>query len=365
MEIVKKKYSLIKNQKKILNNLNKDWSKINPEFRRLTDILFFTDREDISIKEYSKLLSVNNTLHLKYFWDRFHKSNEIFWDSKFWNSRIGLLKSLKKKNIIYAIENKIEREFFNLLRTKSKIDIQSDIEYIKFIELCKIKKEKNESLDQIKSDLADLPVYMNSKKIIFIIQSLIPTVYSSFEEYLIPNDRISASTIQLFFDIKKSDTNLNLNNLIDLFKELLHNNSTNNYNHGKDRRTIYKIISNPELLLKIKEVWTEKDFEKFRELIKSSSFRELNENNFKIIKIILELDSNLMDDIVETYLNTLYSRYVSHKRANIDRVIALLNYFNQISPKKILLWLCSNNKNYDIKYLMNAFPNIKALSAFA
>jgi hypothetical protein len=38
--------------------------------------------------------------------------------------------------------------------------------------------------------------------------------------------------------------------------------------------------------------------------------------------------------------------------------------FPQISPKKILAYLSSQNKMTDIKYMLLAFPNLRKLAAF-
>src|SRR5882724_4870297 len=57
-------------------NLNE----INPKFRQLTDLLLFSDQMDLDLSEYKFLLRSNQTAHYPYFWDRFQKASEIFWE---------------------------------------------------------------------------------------------------------------------------------------------------------------------------------------------------------------------------------------------------------------------------------------------
>ena len=60
----------------------------------------------------------------------------------------------------------------------------------------------------------------------------------------------------------------------------------------------------------------------------------------------------------------LYHPAMDWIKANIDRIIRVLKTFPQFSPKKMLVYLANNNRMTDIKYLLNAFPDLRKLAAF-
>jgi hypothetical protein len=70
------------------------------------------------------------------------------------------------------------------------------------------------------------------------------------------------------------------------------------------------------------------------------------------------------DELAVMYADELYSRGSGHKRANADRLIRLLKTVPQVSQKRMLVYLSSNNRMGDIKYILSAFPELKKLAAF-
>jgi len=42
-----------------------------------------------------------------------------------------------------------------------------------------------------------------------------------------------------------------------------------------------------------------------------------------------------------------------------------MKFVSEIARKKILAYLSSNNKIFDIKYVLSAFPELRKLAAFA
>src|SRR5574339_339490 len=145
--------------------------KINPKFRNLTDLLFFSDRMDLDLSEYKSLLRENHAEHREYLWSRFQKSSEIFWEqgSQFWNHRLEFLFSLGESSLSADVSTFIEKRMFNLVKMKSTIDIKHDIELQQFYEYCEIKTKRKESLQTVKDYFFSMPSHVAAPKIIQII----------------------------------------------------------------------------------------------------------------------------------------------------------------------------------------------------
>src|ERR1700680_515244 len=101
-------------------------------------------------------------------WERLQKAVEIFWENgeQFWSNRFDFLLSLNEKTISKNLEVLLEKRMFELLRNKSQINILYDIQCLQFVEFCKLKHQKNESLDNIKTYLMDLPSQSSIEKLI-------------------------------------------------------------------------------------------------------------------------------------------------------------------------------------------------------
>jgi len=99
-------------------------------------------------------------------------------------------------------------------------------------------------------------------------------------------------------------------------------------------------------------------------LIKDFNFRELESDHLKNFKNLIKIDSSLAEELTIQYANSLYLRIGTHKRANIDRLIRLAKTISEVSAKKILAYLSTNNKVNDIKYLLSSFPELNILAAF-
>jgi hypothetical protein len=364
-----KSNTFIKKIKEPRSKYNRTYlDKLDPTFRHLTDLLFFTDRKDINIEDYKNLLIKSNH-HKKYFWDRFEKSSQMFWHSDYWNHRINFLLSLNNKKIIKSIEEKIERRFFWFVKNTFKIDADNDIEYVQFLELCKVKKEKNYSLVEIKDKLANMPMYVSKNKMIFIVKSFIPVIFNSYDEYILMlfhSSRINSETIEFLLSLDEYQINFNPNTFKDFFLSILKGGKalTKKASHylRRDRRVLLNLISNQFILNDLKKCWSTDLSADFLVILKTANYSELN---IDYIKNIIALDVNIADDITNIYLDSLYSRFTTHKRSNVDKIVNLINKVPEISAKKVLSWMSMNNKNSDIKYLMKKFPDLKKLSMFA
>jgi len=124
------------------------------------------------------------------------------------------------------------------------------------------------------------------------------------------------------------------------------------------------LINDSLILSQLKSDYTSNNRLSLMDFLSNCDYRILEDFHLRNIRNIISLDETIADELSIIYINKLYARRVSHKRANADRIVRLLNTFPEISPKNILAHLSSNNKMYDIKYMILAFPNLRKLAAF-
>lgn len=345
--------------------------KINPKFRELTDLLLFSDRLDLDLSKFKELLKENYNQHSDYLWDRFQRSLEISWENgaSFWSSRLHFLLSLNDKALAKRIETLLEKRMFDTVRMKHDIDIRYDIEYLQFIEFCKIKYDRKESLVSVKNYLTEMPSHMRSDKLISIVNSFVPTVFSTIDEYVeIMSKKIttSARNYDLLIALESQGVPFNKEPIITLAKELL----TQRERKSKNNRAFFILLNDTDVRQALKEAYAVHPNvpplyrEKLISVVKSSEFTLIEECHLRNLKNIIDLDASLADDLTVLYADKLYARGSKHKHANADRLIRLLKAIPQISQRKMLVYLSNNNKMADIKYILSAFPELKKLAAF-
>lgn len=336
---------------------------LNIEFRQLTDLLFFSNRNDIDPTKYKELLKNNYKINYDYFIDRFKKSSQIFWESDFWYSRIKFIYSLKNKRISQFLDKKIENDFFKLIKDKSYINFNTDVEAIMFLQYCKVKKENKLPLYKVYNYCWQMPYFLPSKKLIYIINQFIPILYSSIDEYiksLLKNIDQSSRNIYLLLELEKNGISFDKDMLYSLVNEILSGNTFGSIH----RRNFLQALSDPSTIEKLKINYNDHCRNKLITLLRSCNYSELEDNHFQHFKSIIRLDPSLVDDLTFIYLDKLYNRYTSQKVANVNKIKRLVNIIPDISTKKILAWMASNHKNSEIKYLLNIFPELKKLSIF-
>lgn len=339
--------------------------RINPKFRQLTDLLLFSERMDLDTSEFKSLFKESYEYHFEYFWDRFTRASDIFWEDgeSFWFSRFNFIFSLNDKNLIKHVEEFIEKRMLNMIKSKHSIDIKWDIELLEFLELCKVKYSRRESLDSIKEYLIEMPSHLNAEKIIKIINYFIPIVFLSLNEYVgIIAKKItqSARHYDLLLALEKQGIPFDKQPIIRLAFELI----TDRAHNDKNRRAFFTIINDSHIRNELKKIYNSSYREKLLSFIESCEYAIIEESHLRNIKNLIDLDISIADDLAIVYADKLYHRKAGHKKANADRLIRLLKMIPEIMPKKILVYLSSNNKMSDIKYVLSAFPDLRKLAAF-
>ncbi len=338
--------------------------RVNPEFRKQVDTLFFTNQENIDLKNFKKNLRSNHPYHLKYFWDRLYKSSNIAWESGFWESRFALLNSIRYRKLILNIERYLINKLSYSLKIKNGKSILNKLEYIQFFEFCKIRFITS-NCKNIKNFLYTLPSFVNYEKFVSVIQDLYRIIPESITDYIY-NIILSYKKFPNLFSFIKAlqakNYKVNEVKIFNLICDLIF--ERKNYSKIFYRSSLLlECFSNNDIFFKLKD-----DFvlnkEKLFDILESLNLLELESNFFNIFKKILLIDPSWMDDLLPIYLDKVYKRTSTHKRSNTDRILNLLKAVPNISIKKIINWLAKNKKNSDIQYLMKKFPEFNKLAVF-
>lgn len=222
---------------------------------------------------------------------------------------------------------------------------------------------RQESLLSVKNYLTELPSHVTADKLIKIVKSFIPTVFKSIDEYAaIISHKIvhSARNFEILRALEKQGIIIDRQPLVKLAKEIM----VERERSDKNILAFFSLINDSLILSKLKSDYTPNNRLSLIDFLSNCDYRILEEFHLRNIRNIISLDETIADELSIIYINKLYARRVSHKRANADRIVRLLNTFPEISPKNILAHLSSNNKMYDIKYMILAFPNLRKLAAF-
>ncbi len=342
--------------------MNYNIEDLNPDFRKLTDLLFLSDRMDLDLSNYKNLLKSNQN-HYNYFWRVFYNSSKVFWNSDFWNNRLSFLFSLDLKNLKKDISYNFRNKLLNEIKFNKKINIKTNTRLIQFVEFCNIKKKNNLSLYSTKQFLVKNCLYLKRENIFDFIINFVPSVFSSFDEFLeelLKLDYKSYYNLNVVLYLYKKSKSFNTNIFVSMFKSLI----SKKQSVRNRRDIIYKLLENNEILCIIKDNMNDDLKLKLKKLIDNSSFQEFNYNHLKNIKILISLNKEFADIVIYKYIDTIYARHIFNRKSNSDKLIALINLIPEASAKKVLSYIASKNKMNDIKYVVQKYPKLSSLLAF-
>lgn len=338
------------------------FDKIDPQFRTLTDQLFFTDRTDLDTSKLSVLFD-NKDAHFDYLWDRFTRSSEIYWDEAFWINRFELLLSLNVKRIETNIETLLLNKFKNLLMSNPSANAKLHNPYIHFIAWSKARVARKENVTPIKELLLSLPYFTQASKILSVVRTFIPHIFQSEDEYIAALSvqvGQSARSFEIIKQLESQGISVDKSSLFKQARNLLFKRVPNRPN----KRSFFAMIEDPAIMAHLKSEYKPEHRDRLLNLIKSCDFKEIEEYHLRNIKNLLQLDASIADELFTTYAVSLYGRGYGYKKANVQRLIRVCKNYPQFSPKKVLVWLTNQNRMADIKYLVSAFPELKVLIPF-
>ncbi len=336
--------------------------KVDPQFRLLVDQIFFTDRTDLDVSRLGQLFD-NKDSHFDYLWDRFSRSSEIFWDESFWINRFELLLSLNVKRIETDIESLLLGRFRNLLMSYPGANAKYHNAYIHFIAWSKAKSARKENVTPIKELLLGLPHFTQASKVLSVVRNFIPHLFNTEEEYIAAlSIKVgqSARSFEIIKQLESQGIAIDKAPLFKLSRDLLFKRVPNRPN----RRSFFAMIDDPTIMAHLKSEYKPEHRTRLVNLIKSCEFKEIEEYHLRNIKNLLQLDDSISDELFNAYATSLYARGYGYKKANVQRLIRLCKTYPQFSPKKVLVFLSSQNRMAEIKYLISAFPELKVLIPF-
>jgi len=337
--------------------------KIDPKFRILTDQLFFTDRTDLDLSNFTFLLEKEDE-HYRYLWDRLIRSAEIFWEESFWINRFELLSSLPLKKNIDQIGAYLLDNFNKLIHNNYGASPSFNNEYIQFIAWVKVKSLRKDNLMTLREFMLSLAHTVQASKLPEIVRHFIPYLFQDMEEYLKSlSDRVgqSARSFEVLKQLEAEGLAIDKSALFKLSKNLLLKRATNRSN----RRALFAMLEDISIRSYLKSEYKPDEHRpRLLELIHKCDYKEIEEYHLRNIKNLLELDNAIVDDLITTYADGLYARGTGNKGANIKRLIRVCKTYPQFSPKKVLAYLSANNKMSDIKFLVSSFHDLKLLVPF-
>ncbi len=337
--------------------------RVNPKFRQLVDLLLFSDRMDLDLSNFKPLLR-ESSRHFEYLWDRFQRACDIFWENgdQFWSDRLGFLLSLNDKSLSKRIDEYLESRMLEVVRNKSSLDINYDIEFLQYVEYCKVKYNRNESLP-IRSYLIDMPSQISVEKLVVLVQAFVPFVFKDLGEYaeiLARKVSQSARSFDLLLALEERGFRFDRQPIAQLAKEIILTRS----HSVKNRHVFFALINDSGVMMLFKKEYDAVCRDKLLDMLSSCDHSIIDDQHLRNFKNLMLLDATLADDVAVIYADKLFLRPSGHKKANADKLIRLLKNVPQVAPKKILAYLSSNNRMSDIKYVLSAFPELKKLAAF-
>jgi hypothetical protein len=338
---------------------------INPKFRNLIDLLFFSNRMNLDLSEIKSLMKDNHNNHIDYLWDRFQKSSQIFWEDgqSFWQHRLSFIFDLNEKSLTKDVESYIEKRMHSLVHTKREPSVKHDVEFQQYLQYCKIKHSRKETLLPVKEYLLEISSTVRAAVLIKVVSVFIPFVFKDMNEYTdLVSKKITQSSrnFDLLRELEKEGVVFNKQPVFQLAKDLLLDRVLND----KNRRAFFRLLADPNILEKLKDIYKPAYKTRLLNLLEASEYQEIEGNHLNNVKNLLELDPTLGEELANIYADKLYQRRTGHKKANADKLIRLIRAFPQVQPKKVLAYLSSNNRMSDIKYILSAFPELKKLAAF-
>jgi hypothetical protein len=336
--------------------------KVDPNFRKAADLLFFTDRTDLGIDDKFVTAFLNNEHHHPYLWDRFQRSTEIYWDESFWLNRFGVTISLSKKFVD-------ETEAYLLSQFKRKLNHIwdgkpiNDNSRIQFVAWTKVKSQRKLSTTIIKEFLLVLPYNTGANDLVKIVENFIPHIFPSMDDYITAiSQKVaqSARAFQVLHQLERQGIKIDRQPLLKLASDLLSKRALNR----KNRRSLFSMLDDASVMKHLKLSYDKDRHTRLLELIRECDYKEIEDYHLRNIKNLLELDPSIADELLSIYADKLYSRGTGSKRANVQRLIRACKEFPQFSSKKLLAYLSTNNKMSDIKYIVSSFPELKTLIPF-
>jgi len=339
--------------------------KINSKFRQLTDLLFCTDRKDLDLAEFGELLNNCDSNHINYFLSRFDKATSISWDDNpgYWLHRFCFILSSKNKKIKKHVCSQTENRFQYFIERAS--NVKDNLSVMQFVQICCARKHLGLPLEKEKKYLLGLSNLLVASRTIEVCQLFIPVIWRS-KRHLIDNivfrlPKLSHA-VSLLEYLRKNGYYLDNKKIAKMAID-----SCVRHEISPIKSSLFfNLLNNREVFLEFKNMYTEDLRSTLYKKIEKLGTTALTYNlvGLSILEMAIDIDPELSKPLTELYITHLYSRYVRHNRANVDRLVKLIKKIDTINPKIVLVCLTKLNKHKDIKKLIEVYPELKKLALF-
>jgi len=254
-------------------------------------------------------------------------------------------------------------EFKQLLMHTYGADPRYNNVYLQLIAWTKAKNNKKLGVKNIEDMLVGMLHFTSADQTLKVIPKFIPHIFQSFADYvsiISKNVPQSARNFQMMKELEALGVMLDKDPMLKLARDLLFKRALNRPN----RRTLFSLFTDQPIMDHLKEQYKAEHRDRLIALIKSCDHKEIEEEHLRNIKSLLDLDPTIADELLATYAEKLYRRGTGDQGANVKRLIRVCKSFPNFSPKKLLVWLSTNNKVSNIKFLVSAFPELKPLVPF-
>ncbi len=337
---------------------------LNSEFRNKTDLLFFTNRLDLDVKNYKDLFWLDVENNSQYILDRFYKGSEIFWDvgaEALWNNRFNVLLELESILVTKAIEKFVNKRLVSLFRTKQDLSIKNYTEFIQYLEFTKIKHIRKENLSQVRNYLLELPNSFKVEKVIELVKEFTPFIFkdmSDFASQLCKKIIHSPKNLLILKELEKLGINYNRQLLVDCFDLALAKPTTH-----KTAKAFMALMEEKEVISHFK---TLKPFPgaKIDELMFELAFKDFEHNKYIVFNNLTQDYEELVEPLLELYVDKLILRGSRYLKSNCNRCARLCQALPCFEPKMVFHYFSSLNKLDYIREFSNLYPALKQYIPF-
>lgn len=339
--------------------------KISSRFRQLTDLLFYTDRKDLDLAEFGQLLNNCGANYSNYFITSFEKSTNIAWENivDYWFYRFCFILSLENKKIKKAVLTQVENRFFYFI--ERAYDLKINLSIIQYVQLCRARKHLGLSLEKEKKYLLGLSNFLVPQRSVDVCELFIPIIWRN-KKHLIENiiSRFSKLHHVDSMLLYLRDNNYKLND------KKIARKAIDLCIRGKETQAssilFFNMLNDENVFEAFKSMYTDELRQKLYKKVENLEISSLTHgsNGFNIVSVVSSIDPELIDPLTELYVSYTYSRYIRHKKSNVDRIIKFIKTVDGVNPKVVLVCMSKLNKNKDIKKVLEAYPELKKLALF-
>lgn len=331
-------------------------------FRQQTDQIFTHSNFDIiDRKQYSADFFIRD--NQSYFWTVLFNSFKSNTNTTYLENIFDFLLSLDYSYLSYELERMAFNKMVDLLCYNTE-DYKNNVAYIQALIFAKVLKNRKIASSYGKRILLSYRHPSRALQIIDVVKDFVPTIFKNQEEYftlLSKKVEESVGTFKFIMELEKLGFPIDKAPLNNLALRLLSKRKFNDVN----RKWLFRFFDNREIFEFLKSNYKSEYKDRLLKLVDGAYFYEIDGFELKNMKLLLELDKSIAEDLIKKYADKLYNRWTGHKFANVNRLIKAVKTFDCFSARNMLVYLSQKDRSNDIAHWINAFPELQHLGSFA